>query len=119
MGHILIVDDEEAIRFTLSCLLQRNGYAVKTAATSTEAIGLILSQPFDLLLLDLILPGMNGIALAKYARKLQPTVAILVLTGSQELGDDLDYGVRDGFDWMYKTASPQAVLDRVAALTNR
>src|SRR5690349_12017429 len=115
--QILIVDDEATIRFTLSHLLQRRDYAVMTATDGNEALTLIRARSFDLLLLDLMLPGMNGVALARQARALQPAAAILILTGSQDFGKELDDVERYGFDWMYKTSSPQEVLDRVATLT--
>ena len=117
--QVLIVDDEPAIRFTLSLMLQRSGYVVTTAADSTEALKLLQAQTFDLLLLDLILPGMNGVVLAQCAHKLQPAAAVLILSGSQEFGSEMNDAERNGFDWMYKTASPQEVLDCVAALISR
>lgn len=117
MVRVLIVDDEEAIRFTLGLLLQRHGYAVTTAADGTEALALIQSQSFDLVLLDLMLPGMNGVALAQQTRAHQPAAAILMLTGSQEFGNEQNEVAHDGLDWMRKTASPQEVLAQVAALT--
>jgi CheY-like chemotaxis protein len=58
-ARILVVDDEDTIRRTLAALLQRRGYAVTVVASGAEARALIEQQAFDLLLLDLIMPGLS------------------------------------------------------------
>jgi CheY-like chemotaxis protein len=116
-ARILVVDDEAAIRFTLATVLRRQGYAVTTAANSVEAWDLLCQEPFDLLLVDLKLPGgMSGLEIAERARADQPDTAILILTGSAEAVEGLAEISPNNFDCMGKTASPQDVLDRVAAL---
>jgi CheY-like chemotaxis protein len=112
---ILVVDDEDAIRLTLSTLLRRRGYAVTTAASGAEALALIDQQRFDLLLLDLMMPGLTGIDVARYAQQHQPAAAILFLTGSSAIGERVDSHELEQFDYLLKTASPQEVLDQVAA----
>jgi DNA-binding response OmpR family regulator len=114
-ARILVVDDEEAIRLTLEILLRRRGYAVTTAANGVDALSLIEQQPFDLLLLDLMMPGISGLDVARYAREHLPTAAILILTGSSAIGEGVDRHELAQFDYLLKTASPQEVLDRVAA----
>jgi DNA-binding response OmpR family regulator len=112
-GRILLADDEMAILVTMEALLRRRGYDITTASNGLDAIRLIEQTEFDLLLLDLMMPGMTGIEVAKHARAIQPSVAILILTGSSPIEgsiEDLDFA---GFDYMTKTASPQEVLDRV------
>jgi DNA-binding response OmpR family regulator len=115
-ARILLVDDEEAIRFTMELLLRRHGYAVTTASSGTEALRLIQQQAFDLLLLDLKMPGLSGLDVALGARQREPAVAILILTGSTQIeGAPDDLGL-DAFEYILKTASPQEVLERVAAM---
>jgi DNA-binding response OmpR family regulator len=113
--RILVVDDEDAIRLTLDTLLRRRGYAVTTAAGGAEALALIEQQPFDLLVLDLMMPGLSGLDVARHARQHLPTAAILILTGSSTIGDGPDTSDLTQFDYLRKTANPQEVLDRVAA----
>jgi DNA-binding response OmpR family regulator len=110
-AHILVVDDEATIRFTLATLLRRCGYSVAAAENGVEALMHCERQACDLILLDLIMPGMNGVAVAQRVRALQPTATIIILTGSDMLME-VEMG---GYAYVRKTASPQEVLARVAA----
>ncbi len=116
-ARILVVDDEAAIRSTLEALLQRQGYAVWTAANGAEAFAWLCQAAFDLLVIDLRLPGgVSGLEIALAARRSQSDAAVLILTGSSELADAVgDMSVHQ-FATLLKTTSPQEVLARVAAL---
>ena len=81
-AHILVVDDEAAIRLTLDALLRRCGYRVTIASSGEQALEYIASHSIDLVLLDLILPGMSGLEAAERVRTLRPEVSIMILTGS-------------------------------------
>ena len=116
-ARILVADDEAAIRFTLEMMLRRHGYTVTTASNGAEALALVEQQPFELLLLDLKMPGLSGLEVARRACELQPAAALLILTGSSQIEGTLEEQDLDQFAYMLKTASPQEVLDRVAALT--
>jgi DNA-binding response OmpR family regulator len=115
-ARILLADDEAAIRFTTEILLRRSGYTVAMAADGAEALALIEQQPFELLLLDLKMPGLSGLEVARRACVIQPKAAILILTGSTQFEGIPDELAFDPFEYMLKTASPQEVLARVAAL---
>ncbi len=114
-AQILMADDEEPIRLTMSAILQRRGYAVTAVENGEAALALVHQRPFDLLLLDLKMPGLSGIEVAKRARETQPDAAIIILTGHGSLDSALE-GIHVGvFDYLLKTSSPQDVLARVAA----
>jgi len=116
-ARILVVDDEAVIRRTLQTLLHRQGYEVWTAADGAEAFAWLREGAFDLLLIDLKLPGgVSGLEIAEGARAYQPDAAVLILTGSSELADAVGDSSVHHFETMLKTASPQDVLERVAAL---
>lgn len=115
-ARILLADDEAAIRFTMEILLRRQGYTVTTATNGTEALALIEQQPFELLLLDLKMPGRSGLEVAQRARDLQPAAAVLILTGSTRIEGAPDEEGLDQFDYILKTSSPREVLERVAAI---
>lgn len=115
-ARILVVDDESTIRLTLEMLLRRRGYAVTSASNGVEALALIEQHPFDLLLLDLKMPGLSGIDIAQRARALHPEVGVLILTGSSQIAGIPEDPLSDEFGFMLKTASPQEVLDRVATI---
>jgi DNA-binding response OmpR family regulator len=112
-AHILIADDEAPIRLTMDAMLRRRGYSVTTAESAEEALDLIHQHAFDLLLLDLKMPGLSGLDVAARARELQPEAAVIILTGHGSLETAIQ-GMRIGvFDYMLKTSSPQEVLARV------
>lgn len=114
-AQILIVDDEAPIRLTMDALLRRRGYTVTTAESAEEALDLIHQHSFDLLLLDLKMPGLSGLDVAARARELQPEAAVIILTGHGSLETAIQ-GMHLGvFDYMLKTSSPQEVLARVTA----
>ena len=114
-AQILIVDDEAPMRLTMDALLRRRGYTVTTAESAEEALDLIHQHSFDLLLLDLKMPGLSGLDVAARARELQPEAAVIILTGHGSLETAIQ-GMHLGvFDYMLKTSSPQEVLARVTA----
>ena len=114
-AQILIVDDEAPIRLTMDALLRRRGYTVTTAESAEEALDLVHQHSFDLLLLDLKMPGLSGLDVAARARELQPEAAVIILTGHGSLETAIQ-GMHLGvFDYMLKTSSPQEVLARVTA----
>jgi DNA-binding response OmpR family regulator len=113
--QILIVDDEENIRLTLQTLLTRSGYSVTMAASGEEAVSLVKNQTFDLLLVDLKMPGVDGMQVVAVAREYAPDTAIIILTGHGSLEtaiESLRHGV---FDYLLKTTDPSQVVERVKA----
>ena len=115
-AQILVVDDEDAIRRTLTALLERRGYIVTAAANAEEALAWLIQHAFDLVLLDLQLPGMNGLELARIVEQRQPSTKIVVLTGSSDFrGHPIEDQVGH-FDYLLKTTSPADVLAHVATL---
>ena len=118
-ARILVVDDELPIRITMGDMLRRRGFEIELAASGEEALDLVFQRPFDLLLLDLKLPQMDGIEVAHRARERQPDVAVIILTGHGSLESAID-GLRLGvFDYMLKTTSPPEVIARVIAAVQR
>src|SRR5216683_2219664 len=79
-GCILIVDDEAEIRESLQTLLELEGYEVETAANGEEGLSKLGDQPFDLVLLDLALPGRSGIELLPEIRALDPQLPVIIIT---------------------------------------
>lgn len=113
--RILIVDDESNIRLTLGALLKRAGYDVTPADGGREAVALLERQSFDLMLVDLKMPEIDGMQVVAVARQRQPDLAIIVLTGHGSLDTAVE-GLRQGvFDYLLKTTEPAQVLERVKA----
>ena len=114
-ARILIVDDEANIRLTLETLLRRAGYDVTPAGNGEEAVALLEQQAFDLMLVDLKMPGMDGMQVVAAARQRQPDIAIIVLTGHGSLDTAVE-GLHHGiFDYLLKTTEPPEVIERVKA----
>lgn len=81
MVRVLLAEDDEAMRTYLARALERNGYDVSTAATGLEALTLVESGTFDLLLTDIVMPEMDGIELAQKAQALDPAPKVMFITG--------------------------------------
>src|SRR3569832_1411235 len=79
-GKILIVDDEENIRDILFEVLSKEGYQCERAAGGEEALALLKQRPFQLVLSDILMPGLSGIGLLKGAKVADPDLAFVMVT---------------------------------------
>ena len=79
--RVLVVDDEAAVRELVEALLRRIGHRVETAALGAEALSKVQSSEFDLVITDLVMPGMAGDQLAREIKKLRPELPVVLLTG--------------------------------------
>lgn len=113
--RILVVDDEANIRLTLSALLRRVGYDVVSADGGEEAVVCLERQQFDLMLVDLKMPGMDGMQVVAAARQRQPDIAIIVLTGHGSLDTAIESIHQNVFDYLLKTTEPSQVVERIRA----
>lgn len=115
---VLVVDDEATIREVLRRYLEREGFEVTEAADGEEALAAVESGPPDLVVLDLMLPGLDGLTLA---RRLQTgfDVPVVMLTAKGELRDRIE-GLQVGADdYIVKPFSPREVVLRVKAVLRR
>jgi len=85
-ARILIVDDHEALRRTLSIALRLDGFDVTCAASASDALAALSHAPCDVALVDLMMPGINGLDLARQLRSLFPQVKV-VLTSAYHLSE--------------------------------
>ena len=79
-ADILIIDDEENLRAAAMKILAKEGYRVSTFPTPEAGLAKLASEGADLLITDLMLPGLDGIEVLKRAKELRPTVEVIVLT---------------------------------------
>jgi DNA-binding response OmpR family regulator len=114
-AQILVVDDEASVRLTLGALLRRAGHTVTAIGSGSEAVALLDHQPFDLLLVDLAMPEMDGMQLVSAARQRQPDLAIIILTGHGSLATAVEALHQGIFDYLLKTTDPAQVVARVNA----
>lgn len=94
-GKILIVDDEKDILKFLDILLSGEGFQVKRASKSTEAVNLFKSETFELVITDIRMPEMDGLELMKHLKALDENVEVIILTGFATL-DNAVKALRDG-----------------------
>ncbi len=117
-AHLLLVDDDRRIRELLSRVLSRNGYRVTLAGTAAEARGYLRSLAFDLLILDVMMPGETGVDFAADVRRTSE-VPILMLT-ALDAADDRVRGLEAGADdYLAKPYEPRELLLRIASLLRR
>jgi DNA-binding response OmpR family regulator len=119
---VLVVDDESAIADTLTEILSRSGYAAMTAYDGNDALETALMTPPEMLITDVILPGMSGVELAITVRRIFPDCKILLFSGQASTADLLTTAKREGhhFTLLSKPVHPRELLACVAeALKHR
>lgn len=116
--RILVVDDERSIREVLSHYLTLEGFAVVEAEDGLEALRMAEASPPDLVVLDLMLPGMDGLEVCRRLRA-QSAVPILMLTARSEEADILRGFGTGADDYVTKPFSPREVVVRVQAIMRR
>ena len=120
-NKILVVDDEEDILELVRYNLAREGYRVVCAASGEQALNKAGSEPFDLIVLDLMLPGIDGLEVAKKLKNKPETrhIPIIMLTAKGEEADIVTGLELGADDYVTKPFSPRILLARVKAVIRR
>jgi len=114
-ARIMIVDDEAYIRFLLGEELSQHGYEVCTAASGEEALPMLHKGAYDLVLLDLVMPGMDGLEVMREAAALAPDTVVIMLTAHASLDSAIDALRCGGHDYLVKPCSTKEILSSVKA----
>jgi DNA-binding response OmpR family regulator len=115
---ILVVEDEPAVAEVVSLYLRRAGYVVRMVDTGPDAVREFDTQPPTLIILDLMLPGLDGLAITRHVRERGDTPIIMLTARSQET--DRIAGLEMGADdYVTKPFSPQELVSRVRAVLRR
>lgn len=118
MAKILIVDDEEKIRFVVKEYAQFSGHEVTEAADGAEAVSLCKDSKFDLLVLDIMMPKVDGFTAVKQIRKFS-SLPVIMLSARGEEYDKL-FGFELGIDdYVVKPFSPKELMARITAVLAR
>ncbi len=114
-AKILVVDDEQSVRLSLAELLSMEGYQVTTAASGEEALQYLEETIFDLILLDLIMPGTSGLEVMKIARRIAPETVIIMLTAHGTLKSAISALRQGAHDYLLKPCAVDDILTSVSA----
>lgn len=87
---VLVVDDEESLREVLSIELTKEGYDVRTASDGDEAMEVLSTEKFQLVLLDIKMPGTSGFEVLKHIREQHPGTKVVMLTGFADLKNAIE-----------------------------
>lgn len=113
---ILVVDDQFGDRETLKAILEDKGYRVATARDGTEAIQMVEERHYDIIFLDIKLPGMDGVDTFEQVKKIDPKAAVIMMTGYTE-EDLLKRAVSGGaYTCIYKPFDMEKVIGLVEAI---
>ncbi|MCM3193104.1 response regulator transcription factor [Priestia megaterium] len=116
--RLLLVDDEDRIRRLLKMYLEKEGYIIEEAADGHEAIEQALHIDYDLIVLDLMMPGIDGIEVCKQIREKKATPIIMLTAKGEEVNRVQGFEVGTD-DYIVKPFSPREVVLRVKALLRR
>ena len=117
--HLLIVDDDERIRSLLQQFLVQSDYLVSTAENAEQAITLLSTIEFDLIILDVMMPGQDGISFTAKLRNLKNNTPILLLTARGEIEDRIKGLEAGADDYLPKPFEPKELLLRINAILRR
>ena len=104
--RILVVDDEYAVRDSLSHWFEKDGYRVTAAENATEALRALQEHRFDVVLLDIKMPGMDGMELQAHIHKLDPSLAVIMITAFASVETAVQALKQGAFDYVTKPIDP-------------
>lgn len=119
--RILVIDDEQVIREGVDRALSKLGYAITKAEDGTIGIELLQSEEFDIVLTDLMMPGMDGFAVLDWIRENQPHIQVIVITGFATVSKAVSAMKQGAFDFVGKPFTPdyiRVVVDRAVDKIN-
>jgi len=120
--RVLVVDDESYVRDLLSRVLARRGHDVDVAADGESALEMMAENSYDLVLTDVVMPGIGGFDLLRRVKATYPNVTVIVLTGyarKQSISDFLLYGADEYLSKPFQVQALLESVDRVVSKSKR
>lgn len=108
--HILLVDDDKLQRTMMSDLLKANDISVAEASSGMEGVALFAKEPFDAVLLDMIMPGMDGISTLKELKKINPDTPVIIVTGQGDVSSAVEAIKIGAYDYIEKPVNENRIL---------
>jgi len=115
-GHILIIDDEATLRQNLARVLQQAGFEVTTAENGDQGISFIQTTNFDLIFMDLRMPGIAGMDALKIIHASFPNLPVILFTAQPDLNSAVEALRNGATDYLLKPLKPQAVIERAQSV---
>jgi DNA-binding NtrC family response regulator len=116
---VLIVDDEERFRITLGKLLGSKGLQVKTLGSGREALDELKSTSYDVILLDVKMPEMNGVEALGAIKELDPNLEVIILTGHASVDVAVDIMRLGGYEYLLKPCPLEELMDKIQTAYER
>ena len=111
-GRILIIDDEASLRQTLARILQRAGYEVTTAESGEMGLAILSNASFDLVYMDIRMPGMAGLDALKVIHASQPNLPVILFTAQPDMQSAVDALRLGATDYLLKPLQPEVLIER-------
>jgi DNA-binding NtrC family response regulator len=118
-AKVLIVDDEERFRLTLRKLLSANGLETNAVGSGREAIEELKQQPYDVILLDVKMPGMDGIEALAELKKISRNVEVIILTGHASVDVAVEIMRLGGCEYLLKPCPMDELLAKIESAYER
>src|SRR3990170_8263834 len=109
-GTLLVIDDEEVMREILETLLAREGYDVRVAASGGEGLEMARALPFDAAIVDIMMPGLDGIATLDELRRIDEDLAVVIITAYASVESAISAMKAGAFDYLTKPFKNDQVL---------
>src|SRR4029453_7925378 len=109
-GTILVIDDEEIMREILDTLLSREGYDVRVASSGAEGLDLARATPFDAAIVDIMMPGLDGIATLDELKRVDEDLAVIIITAYASVESAISAMKNGAFDYITKPFKNDEVL---------
>ena len=111
--RVMLVDDESGFTSTLSKRLNRKGLDVHTADSGMDALSALHDEHYDVVVLDMKMPGMDGMQTLKAIKKEHPKIEVILLTGHADIRDAVDSMDEGAFDFLTKPANADLLYCRI------
>ena len=118
-GRILIVDDEEEIRAGLSRLVRREGFEALTAPNGQDALDLLRRESFDILLLDIRMPGLDGMEVLRRVKEMDGDLPVIMITAHGFVKGAVEALQGGAHDYLVKPFSMTELLARIEVILRR
>jgi DNA-binding NtrC family response regulator len=118
-GKILVIDDEDIVLMSCHRALTPEGYDVKTAKSGVEGLKMLENEPFNVALIDVKMPDMDGMEVLKKIKERWPDVAVIIITGYSAIATAVSSIKLGAFDYIEKPFTPDGILSVIKKALGR